>query len=234
MGLGKKKRRKRERPLLTIAGILAWADEHHVRTGAWPSETSGSIHGTFGEEQWQNVATCLRRGHRGLEGGSSLACLLAEHRGHRNCKALPHLAIEQILQWADAYHQRTGHWPRSRSGPITEAPGENWHAVNLALVEGLRGLLAGPSLAVLLERRRGVRNPKHLPRLRVKQILGWAGAYHARTGRWPTYYSGAIQEAPGETWMAVHWALYLGARGFPGGTTLRQLLARYRHAGRGC
>jgi hypothetical protein len=233
MGLREKERRKPERPLLTIAGILAWADEHHVRTGAWPNRKSGAIHGTYGEEKWQNVNACLRQGHRGLAGVASLARLLAEHRGYRNRKGLQPLAIEQILQWADAYHRRTGHWPQKRSGSIPEAPGETWYAVDAALTQGLRGLRADATLAGLLELQRGVRNKQNLPRLRVRHILGWADAYRARTGRWPTYKSGSIQEAPGETWMAVHMALYVGARGFPGGATLAQLLTRYRHSARG-
>src|SRR5437764_14580924 len=29
-------------PPLTEAAILAWADEHHQRTGAWPTPTSGT------------------------------------------------------------------------------------------------------------------------------------------------------------------------------------------------
>jgi hypothetical protein len=37
------------------------------------------------------------------------------------------------------------------SGPIPEAPGENWHAVNLALYNGHRGLRGGSSLAKLLK-----------------------------------------------------------------------------------
>jgi hypothetical protein len=38
------------------------------------------------------------------------------------------------------------------SGPIPEAPGESWRAVNLALYKRLRGLAAGDSLAQLLRR----------------------------------------------------------------------------------
>src|SRR5947207_992133 len=37
---------------------------------------------------------------------------------------LAELSIEQILAWADAYHQRTGRSPTCRSGAIPEAPGE--------------------------------------------------------------------------------------------------------------
>jgi hypothetical protein len=37
------------RARLTIKQILAWADEHHHRTGRWPSASSGRIPGSNGE-----------------------------------------------------------------------------------------------------------------------------------------------------------------------------------------
>src|SRR5947209_6006369 len=80
----KAKRRTSWRPpKLTVARILAWADAWHRRTGTWPNETSGSIPDTV-REKWQNIDKALRVGYRGLPGGSSLARLLAQHRGVRN------------------------------------------------------------------------------------------------------------------------------------------------------
>jgi hypothetical protein len=49
----------------------------------------------------------------------------------RNKARLPPLTVAQILAWADAHRARTGEWPRVLSGPIPEAPGESWRAVNL-------------------------------------------------------------------------------------------------------
>ena len=81
----------------------------------------------------------LRKGLRGLPGGSSLSRLLAEHRGVRNKAEFPPLNAKRILAWADAHHSRTGGWPNAGSGPISEAPGETWNAVESALNQGLRG-----------------------------------------------------------------------------------------------
>jgi hypothetical protein len=61
-----------------------------------------------------------------------------------------------------------------------------------------------------------------------EQILAWADAYHARTGRWPSAGSGAIADAPGETWQAVNLDLARGFRGLPGGSSLARLLAAER------
>jgi hypothetical protein len=66
------------------------------------------------------------------------------------------LTVDQILAWADLHHARTGRWPGAASGPVLDAPGENWRAINSALWEGHRGLPRRQSLARLLGgRRRG-------------------------------------------------------------------------------
>jgi hypothetical protein len=140
------------KPPLTVAQILAWADGHQARTGRWPTLNSGPVAGAAGPT-WRIVNAALEQGLRGLPGGSSLARLLGERRGRRNQAALPRLTAEGILAWADAHRARTGRWPGVLSGPIPEAPGENWRAVNLALHRGSRGLPGGGSLARLLRRR---------------------------------------------------------------------------------
>src|SRR5262249_32842998 len=120
---------------------------------------------------------------------------------------------------------RTGRWPAVKSGPIPEAPGETWVAVDQALRMGARGLPGGSSLAGLLLKRRGVRNPAALPRLSEEQILHWADAHFQRTGRWPKYDDGPIVGVEGETWGAVQNALRSGRRGLQGGSSLARFLA---------
>jgi hypothetical protein len=73
----------------------------------------------------------------------------------------PLLTVKQILEWADAYHQRTGRWPKQTSRPVYGAIGETWTAIYLALRNGNRGLPGGSSLAQLLAEHRGVRKPGH-------------------------------------------------------------------------
>jgi hypothetical protein len=62
------------------------------------------------------------------------------------------LTVEQILAWADAHRARTGRWPTAASGPVADAPGEDWRALNNALYFGRRGLRRGDSLPRLLVR----------------------------------------------------------------------------------
>ena len=70
--------------------------------------------------------------------------------------------------------------------------------------------------------------PLRRPSLTVTQILGWADAYHAHTGKWPHSNSGPVPEAPGETWASINAALARGARGLPAGLSLARLLRQER------
>jgi hypothetical protein len=142
---------------LTEERILAWADRHKGRTGAWPHLNAGPVADAPGET-WRGLNRALWGGHRGLPGGSSLARLLAERRGRRPRSPAPPLTVAQIRGWAERHRRRTGRWPGALSGPVLDAPGETWGAINLALWNGHRGLPRRLSLARLFrERRRGRR-----------------------------------------------------------------------------
>jgi hypothetical protein len=76
----------------------------------------------------------------------------------------PELTLETILARSDAHHDRTGTWPTKQDGHVRENLNESWRRIDDALRRGFRGLAAGSSLAWLLDRERGVRNRKALPR----------------------------------------------------------------------
>jgi hypothetical protein len=219
-------RNRKGPPKLTETKILALADAHHERTGEWPGSDSGPIADAPGET-WLAADMALRLSRRGLPGGSSLALLLAEKRGVRNLWSRPDLSYEQVLQWADAHRERTGEWPHAGSGPIPEAPGETWKAVNHALKRGRRTLSGGYSLAEVLAVERGARKRNFLPPLRRKDIIKWAAAYHRRTGKWPTATSDPIPESPGDTWLIVDNALKHARRELHGVSSLARLLAQF-------
>src|SRR5207249_2777654 len=105
--------------------------------------------------------------------------------------------------------------------------GETWEKLNNSLMNGLRGLAGGSSLARLLAAERGKRNPVALPSLTECMILSWADAFHARTGRWPTENSGQVAESPGDTWNMIANAMRFGRCGLGIGSFSR-LLERER------
>ncbi len=217
------------RPVLYISDILRWCDAFRDRVGRYPTREDGKIPGQLGLT-WNAVHVALRVGGRGLPRIGSLARLLLEHRNRRHKGLLPPFTIRRVLAWADAFHARNGgRWPTGKSGPISEAPGETWRAVDKALIRGRRGFPGGSSLARLLAERRGVRNHMGLPDLTVEEVLGWADRHRRRTGQWPTVKSGPIPGARyGETWATVATALIDGTRGLAGYGSLARLLARER------
>jgi hypothetical protein len=210
---------------LTFDQVLAWADSYRVQTENWPHYDSGPVPGASGET-WLGLDTALRRGSRGLPGGSSLARLLKAERGVRNPSDLPRFTVRQIVAWARAHRRRTGCWPTRKSGTVEDASGETWQGVHTALVHGRRGLPGGTTLARVLATQCGVRNRRELPRLTVRQIVSWARVYRRRTGDWPNAGSGEIAGALGETWAAVEAALRQGRRGLRGGSSLTKVLSR--------
>jgi hypothetical protein len=216
------------KPNLTVAQILAWADEHYQRTGTWPMLTSGPVR-SCPEVTWKGVNSALSQGFRGLPGGTTLPKLLAAARGVRNVQDLPPLTVKQILAWADEHHARTGRWPAVKTpGTIPGTLGETWRAVDTALERGIRGLPGGSLLAKLLLEHRGVRNPHVMPPLTLEQIIAWADDHYRRRKTWPSRHAGLIRKTGGETWRGVDDALRLGYRGLPGRSSLSAVLKKHR------
>ncbi len=81
------------------------------------------------------------------------------------------LTQAQILAWADAHHARTGAWPSARCGPVADAPGETWSALNAALHAGVRGLPGGDSLPRLLKRTGRIGERRGRPPQRARHSL---------------------------------------------------------------
>ncbi len=213
-------------PRLTIAMILAWADDHHRRTGKWPHSDSGPVEGVA-LESWRNIDTTLKFGRRGHPAGGSLAAFLAERRGKTPRNKMPKLSISRILRWADRHRSRTGDWPIETSGTVVDAPENTWLAINTALANGIRGLPGGSSLARLLMGKRGKRVRTLAPRFTVTQIKRWAKDHLRRTGDWPVPKSGPVKSAPEESWRSIDNALRHGCRGLDGESSLTRLLAEH-------
>lgn len=213
-------------PDLTIGLILQWIDAHRARTAKWPNQKSGVVL-SAPEETWGNIHAALYVGRRGLPGGSTLAKLLAEERESEmfSTSGPDHRANSAMDGWPLGKN-----WPvaEPKSGAVLGAPGEAWGNVENSLNRGRRGLPSGFSLAKLRTVKRGVRSKTYPPDLHVDQLLQWADAHRQKTGKWPTRGSGAVLCAPGEKWVNLNTALYLGQRGLPGGSSLAKLLRQER------
>jgi hypothetical protein len=219
-------RNSRQLPRLTVRQILAWADDHHGRTGAWPTLLSGRIAGTA-HETWRSVDLALSKGNRGLRGKTSLARLLTRYRGVRNVRDLPDLTVHQVMRWCDAHHRRTGKWPTARDGAVPGSGGETWAGVNYAMRSARRGL-PRTTLADFLREHRGVDKRSRRPRLTEQLIRQWARRHKDQTGAWPSRRSGRVIGEPNENWAAINMALRKGHRGLPGGSTLSRTLRGHK------
>jgi len=207
---------------LTVEQILEWADRYHETHGSYPQRNIEVIEGTGGET-WEGVNRALVHGRRGLPGNSSLAKLFEAHRGVHNQRSYPKLSIEQILEWMDDHHARTGEWPNKKSGTVQACPPRKWKSIDNALSSGLQGDCPPTTLVQLAVTRRGKKDVRAVPPFSIDQITGWMTAYAGRHGKYPSAQAGSIEEAPGELWHRVESALILGQRGLPGGQTLATL-----------
>jgi hypothetical protein len=212
---------------LSESRILELADAYHARTGEWPNLESEEVL-ELPDEKWLAIDHALRKGTRGLLGGSSLAKLLADEGRKATPKHSRRLSYPRILLWADDHRDRTGRFPTSASGPVRNAPGEHWSAIASALESGTRGLPSGLTLAGLLQKFRSRRNPVHPPPLDTPTILKWADEHRQRTGAWPTCDSAPVHGQLGENWKNIDTSLRKGQRGLPGGDSLARLLDRER------
>jgi hypothetical protein len=92
-------------PPLTERFVLSWADEHHCRTGRWPTSVSGSVVSAAGE-RWGALNQALRLGLRGLPGGDSISRLLHRHgRGGRRGRPCTGEAAAQASRPQHRRHQ---------------------------------------------------------------------------------------------------------------------------------
>jgi hypothetical protein len=109
-----------ERADLTVAQILAWADAHHAARGAWPGVGPGAVCGEVPgapHESWKAINYALALGLRGLPGDSSLAELLAEHRGTPPLDMGPRALAEKIWAWEQKHFPIKGPRRRLRNWP---------------------------------------------------------------------------------------------------------------------
>ncbi|MBW2187231.1 MAG: hypothetical protein JRG71_12795 [Deltaproteobacteria bacterium] len=221
--------RRTVKSALTVATIIDYADDHHEKTGTWPTKKSGKVLAN-NDETWGGIDKSLHEGFRTLPSGTTLAAILSEHRGVRSRKHTPSLSIQAILERADAHKQKYGVWPKKGSGDVFNSLGDTWNAYDLALSRGMRGLEGGSSLAKLLEAERGVKYLFSKSPLSNDQILDWADAHFAETKTWPNVNTGKLVLAPEENWKNIDSILRSGnkSRGITGNDSLPELLHRER------
>ena len=174
----------------------------------------------------------LRRGNRGLPGGSSVAAEVEEVRISLGLapKARESLSVERVRE-AIAGHQAThGKYPTADSG-LDEGLGCTYGTLNNMLKLGQRGLPGGSSLSREVAAVRAAAGEPVAARtspLTVERVRRLIRVYHAKHGRIPNQASGPV-ETLGITFQGLDHALRKGTRGLPGGSSLaRECSAPWR------
>jgi hypothetical protein len=128
----------------------AWYKKH----GEWPSAGDPRKISELPGYTWAAIDSLLRRGGKGLPGGSSISVLLAS-KGVINLNSKADLTEDKIWKVAQGWHKKHGEWPTQRSrGSIPELPGDTWSSINAALRVNRRGLSGRyPSLTKLIQDR---------------------------------------------------------------------------------
>ena len=210
----------------TEATILDLADRFFAAYGRWPGAKDGPVEdGT--KATWVGIDIALRKGIRGLPGGSSLPLLLAKQRGFLGRGDQREFTYDDILVWADSHYARTGSWPNCKTGPILECPGDTWADMDRRMRLGQRGFDRKLSLAQFLHAERCARIKGQPSQLTEKAIIEWAKHHYYITGNWPTHTSGQVLDAPEEAWSAINGALIQGLRGLHRTTSLAKLIAEF-------
>lgn len=205
----------------------------YIKNGEWPSRrTKGEIPELPGES-WEGVNDALRRGCRGLPGGSSIYKLLA-FRGLTNRLVKNNLTRDKIWEAAKSWYNHNGEWPTQRTkGEIPELPNETWSILDNALESGLRGLPGGSSLPKFLTSH-GVSNRGSKMGLTESHIWKAAQNWFTQEYQWPSQHTvGEIPELPGYNWNSINSALRVGGRGLPRGSSLSKLLTSHGATNRG-
>ena len=214
---------RRKNPLtplnVTEDDVWSMIQEHHNKTGKWPSawiedEVPGGIF-----TSWNHVNDTLESGRLGFK--SSLSKLKGA-RGVLNRRGKSRLSKKVIVRIAKKYFESNGKWPSALSGSIPELPGHTWKSVDLSLRFGYYSLPGGDTLSQLLAAKGALNNSKK--RLTEKAVIQSIRSHYRRTGRRPSRrLTSTIPELPGYTWGAVDKNLQKGNSGLPGGSSLFQM-----------
>ncbi len=144
------------------------------------------------------------------------------------------LSKEDLTSWIQKYIEKYEKKPSRTSGvvefTIGNLQGITWRNIDVALMEGLRGLPCNSSLAAFIKENFGIAQRKANPTLLSEDLIfSWITQFMTKHGRKPSpKKDGVIEFATeayqGETWVSISAALRNGGRGLSGGTSLSSFI----------
>ena len=226
---------------LTEELIVKLAKAHFKLTKAYPNENSTWV--LDGSDSWAAISAALRDGHRGLEGGKSLAKLLHQaglkfnfakrfypNVGFKsNSTERIYPTLVEIKKAAVEFRKNNNEkLPNRKSGNFPKYWELTWGAIDGAIKRGSISGITAKSLADLFVQEFGYRNVNNLPDLRQEKILEWCDLFKERNGMFPSNTSQSIAEMGTETFRSIDTALRENRRGLNGYSSLSNFLYEER------
>lgn len=191
---------------VTLEQVRVAMRAFHARYGRWPRHIDAvEVPGIDGT--WASLEHALRKGLRGLPGGSSLAMQRdgVTPRARLTSKAIADAVI--------AHRREHARWPGPSTRGRIPSLGYGWAAVDRSLKKGrVDGVLAGQSLADLVRQCQGRARPL---RLTIAIVQDAIREYHAKNGAWPRTTTLGDVPIIGGTWQYLNKLLGRGLRGLP-------------------
>jgi hypothetical protein len=131
---------------------------------------------------------------------------------------------DQILEWADAWHEKYGWWPKPESQCMPQhiaGTEYTWKQINDYLNN------RKTTLHKLIKKHRGEVKQRFIcyPNLTEAQIIDWAKTWTERTGKRPNRNTPGQIPGTDENWRSLDESLKKGCRNLPGGTNLFKLIS---------
>jgi hypothetical protein len=200
--------------------IVKAMKNYHEDHDKYPVQLSGDASKYIGFKiNWNAINNCLKKGCRGLPGGSSLFKLRQEYFTGKESPLTEDIIVKAMKE----YHEDHDKYPSSESGDASKYLKFKitWSAIGACLRKGLRGLPGDSSLAQLRKKYDiGVK-----PDLTEEQIIKAMRGYFEEHGRYPSLRGGCASKYIFEDilWSGIDASLRHGHRGLPGGSSLHKL-----------
>jgi hypothetical protein len=216
-------RYKGDLPDFSEEKIVEWAKKYFLVHNKYPSIRTKPSDWLPEGETWIALDIALKRGTRGLPGGSSVAKLFEKYFGIRNKTNIPKISEQCIIDYMIVFKDKYGYFPHAHSKENEMLPsGESWHGFDKALRNARRGLTK-TTLASLKEKYFGIKNILTLTKLFEKQITKWVIEHYNKYGEYPSKKTEINSLPNGECWRKLEADLAQGHRGLPGNNSLAKI-----------
>ena len=240
---------------LSVTQLIDWIRLFHEKEKGkrWPTQRDKTVwdKDEKGEwkvvphESWNAIDASLRNQRRGLVGVAQSLSIFRDI-----CGLNDDLTEHMLLQWVKWFKEKIGRYPnttdkedgsvwiKGMDGKWITVPGENWNAIDQALINEARRVrkIKGAYSLLSFLQKHGLAKPP--PSLKEEKIVQWIKWFREKEGRYPALRDETVWAkdekdrwfiVPDENWGAIDQAIGDGARGLKikGAKTLLELRKKH-------